>query len=395
MVIAPFEFGGVPKIRFGCGVWKELPDLISRAGHSALILTGSLQWLASWPEFCQDLDRCQVRFHHFVVRGEPTPARVDCLVEEMRGKAIEVVVSIGGGSVIDAGKAVSAMLPSGEKVQQYLEGVGSGRQHDGRKVPFIAVPTTAGTGSEATRNAVLGQTGPNGFKRSLRHEKFVPDHALVDPELTFSCPPAVTAACGLDALTQLLEAYVSSSASPMTDCLAWEGLKCFAGNPLLKCAEEPSHIEARTALSCAALLSGIVLANAGLGVVHGLAAPIGGFFDIPHGVVCGTLLAESVRITLQKLADRQVPSHPAILKYQRVSHLLFGGNVNGGDPLSSAWKLADGLEEWLEKLHIPSLGRYGVSKGDIPRIVAGAGSKNHPVPFTHDDMGRLIENRIQ
>lgn len=393
MVIPPFEFSGAPLIRFGCGVWNEVPDAISRIGASALVFTGSVKWLPSWERFCTALDRKSVVYHHYLLRGEPTPGCVDSIVEDMRGKEVDVVVSIGGGSVIDTGKAVSAMLPSGDKVQQYLEGVGSGKKHDGRKVPFIAVPTTAGTGSEATQNAVLGEVGRDGFKRSLRHDRFVPNLAFVDPELTLTCPAMVTAACGLDAFTQLLEAYVSTAASPLTDMLALEGLKGFGDGNLLKCVEEPDNLQARSALSLGALLSGIVLANAGLGVVHGLAAPIGGMVDIPHGVVCGTLIAESIRLTLRKLEDQKAHSHPALMKYKRVSDVVFG-EKSGEDPLQSAWRLVEKIEAWTTRLQVPRLGSFGLTTTHFSHILEGAGSKNHPLVFTTEEMAELLENRI-
>ena len=226
---AGFVFMRVPVIHFGAGKLAMLPKLASRYGDSVLLVTGSASFARS--VHCSSLMRgladAGIRLAVEAVSGEPSPAFVDDVVARHRAKLPACVIAIGGGSAIDAGKAISAMLAQEGSVRDFLEGMET-RTHDGRKVPFIAVPTSSGTGAEATKNAVLSEVGPGGFKRSLRHDNFVPDIALVDPALTLSCPAPVTSACGLDALTQLLEAYVSTQASPMTDALALSGLQAVA-----------------------------------------------------------------------------------------------------------------------------------------------------------------------
>ena len=232
-----------------------------------------------------------------------------------------MVVSIGGGSVIDAGKALSAMLPLDEPVKEYLEGVGT-RKHPGTKIPFIAVPTTAGTGSETTGNSVLSETGPEGYKRSLRHENFIPDIALVDPELTLSCTSLQTAISGMDAFTQLLESFLSTRCNNLTDALALEGI-LHVRNSLKTAVSAGDDPEARAGMSYASMLSGIAITNAGLGLVHGFASSIGGRKDIPHGVICGTLMGIVNRAIIERLL-KEGKDPAALEKYIRLGKLLSG-----------------------------------------------------------------------
>lgn len=395
MVISPFTFASLPHILFGCGKVSLLAEKVAGYGKTALLLTGGKSFVQSeqWERLRRELEERAVQvFHHSCVR-EPSPDLVDQLVTELCGEGIEVVVAIGGGSVIDTGKAVSAMLLEGGPVFPYLEGVGTGKVHSGRKVPFIAVPTTGGTGSEATKNAVLGRTGPEGFKRSLRHDHFIPDMALVDPELTTACPAHITAACGLDALTQLFESFVSTGASPMTDALALEGLTCFAGDTLRRCIENPGDLSTRSKMSLAALLSGITLANAGLGVVHGLASAIGGLFDIPHGVVCGTLLAEATRMNIHKLASLKGWDCPELEKHARAGAAFHGHEADASIHLQCQG-LLNRLDLWTTDLALPRLGVFGISAADIPHILSQTGLKNNPVKLTADEIGEIIQHRL-
>ncbi len=239
-----------------------------------------------------------------------------------------MVIAIGGGSVMDAGKAISAMVLQNDSVMAYLEGVGEGKQHNGLKVPMIAVATTSGTGSEATKNAVLSQVGENGFKKSLRHDNFVPNVAILDPELMVTCPQSVTVASGLDALTQLLGAYVSTKATPLTDALALSGIEHFKEGFMGVCSGLSKDTQMRGHMAYASLMSGIVLANAGLGIVHGFASSVGGYFDIPHGVVCGTLLGEAVKLNIQLMNQDKDRYNEALKKYAKVGSILTGSNEN-------------------------------------------------------------------
>ena len=216
---------GLPRIVFGNGVFQRVPQMIRNFGHKVLIVTGARSFRATlyWQELLNALQDCDIR--DLVVDGEPGPDTVDEAVSRFAPETISVVVGIGGGSVLDAGKAIAGLLPSGNSVLDYLEGVGKGLKYEGPSLPYIAIPTTAGTGSEATKNAVLSLCGERGYKKSFRHDTLVPDYAVVDPDLLASCAPAQIAANGMDAFTQLLESYVSTRANPFTDALAWSGLQ--------------------------------------------------------------------------------------------------------------------------------------------------------------------------
>jgi alcohol dehydrogenase len=272
--------------------------------------------------------------------------------------------------------------------------VGKNVAYRGPSTPFIAVPTTAGTGSEATKNAVLSVQGPEGFKKSFRDECLVPEYALIDPDLLTTCPPELTAADGMDAFTQLLESYLSIQANPFIDALAWSGMgavkqglfAAWAGN-------EPEAALGRGAMAYAALLSGITLAQVGLGSVHGLASPLGAYFPIPHGVVCGTLVAAATEINIRALQARE-PHHPALAKYAQVGRLLTDDDSLGDDTARTA--LVTLLAEWSDLLQLPRLNRYGVSEKDFPLIVAnsrGSSMQTNPIKLTDAEILAILTMR--
>jgi len=285
-MISSFNFASIPHLIFGVGKLNELYNIIPKLGNNILFVIGgsSLKRSGRWDEIISGLARNSINFSYISVSGEPSPSLIDASAAQFRTESIDLVIGIGGGSVIDAGKAISAMIPKKASIKNYLEGIGN-KIHDGKKIPYIAIPTTSGTGSEATKNAVISEIGPNGFKKSLRHDNLIPNIAIIDPELMVSCPSSISSACGMDAFTQLLEAYVSTSANPMTDALALNGMKFMIENIIPACSYGAADVNVRTAMAFGSLMSGITLANAGLGIVHGLASPIGAFFEIPHGVV--------------------------------------------------------------------------------------------------------------
>lgn len=393
MTIAPFSFARIPQVYFGPGRLAELPRIALGFGSDALLITGaaSLRAGGRLDRILLGLQQAGIRYHSLVIDAEPSTRSIDETCAALRGRGFQVVIGIGGGSVIDGAKAISAMLPHANSVHDHLEDVGRNVPHSGVKVPYVAVPTTSGTGGEMTKNAVLSMVGPEGYKKSLRHDSLIPDAVIVDPELMLTCPPAITAACGMDAFTQLLEPYLSPTASPLTDALAWSGLEHARENLVPACTDRGGDIGVRAGLAYASMLSGVALANAGLGVVHGLASPIGGYFPIPHGVVCGTLVASATEENIAEL--RRTGANPeALAKYARVG-TLFGGSPDK----SEAWNcdaLVAGLKEWTGSLSLPRLGDFGITAADIDRIVAKTSNRHNPVKLGPDALGRLISRRL-
>ncbi len=395
-MIPPYSVARLPRIVFGTGTVTRVPELARSYGTTALVVTGRRSFRESdrWSALTDGLARQGVGWQAVTVEGEPSPGRVDEAVARFRDAGIAAVVAVGGGSALDAGKAIAGLLPHGNPVLDHLEGVGRGIPYAGPALPCIAVPTTAGTGSEATRNAVLGECGAKGYKKSFRHEALVPEWAVVDPELLQSCPPALIAADGMDAVTQLIESYVSARANAFTDALALAGLEA-ARDHLLPWFERGEPAEAaRAGMAHAALASGICLAQTGLGAVHGLASPLGAFFPIPHGVVCGTLLACATETNLRALEER-APGHPALERYARIGALLAGRAPH--DPGADRAALQERLDGWTERLRLPRLGSYGMQADDIARTVAGSrgGSmKTNPIVLTVDELSSILRSRL-
>jgi alcohol dehydrogenase class IV len=390
-MVKPFQFASVPKILFRCGVIAELPGIIKLYRGKTAIVTGKNSFIQSGHaiKLFHDLEIAGIEYHIISVPAEPSPQIIDEAVGKLYNEEIKLVIGIGGGSVLDAGKAVSAMMHKSESVVEFLEGVGS-KDHPGTKIPFIAVPTTSGTGSEATKNAVISQIGINGFKRSLRHDNFVPDIALVDPELTLQCPRDITAASGMDCFTQLTEAYLSDKSNEYTDALAMEGLKAIKAS-LIRSFTNGENIDARTGMSFAALTSGICLANAGLGVVHGFASSIGGRYNIPHGLVCGTLMASSNEINVREL--RKNSNSGALKKYALLGELFLDGKGKTED------YYIDGFIGYLHKLtddlQLPGLGKFGLEEVDIGLICKLTEIKNNPIKLSLEDLEEIVRSRLK
>lgn len=390
-MVKPFQFSGMPKIIFGNGVFSRLTGLSKQYGTRVLLVTGKGSFTGSrhFQELKDSFSSHNIEFGIVRIPSEPTPEMIDEAVSENRSFNARVVVAIGGGSAIDAGKAVSAMLPLNAPVIEYLEEVGT-KEHPGNKIPFIAIPTTAGTGSEATKNAVISRTGINGFKKSLRHNNFVPEIALVDPDLTLDCPPDITAASGMDCFSQLAEAYLSTNASPYTDALALEGFKAIK-HSLLKVYRDRHNAGARSGMSFAALTSGLCLANAGLGTVHGFASSVGGLFDIPHGIVCGTLMASANEANVRKL--KSTGDNPEALKKYATLGRLFIDETGKTDEYYIAAFISY-LKELTEILNLPGLGKFGITGNHIEAICTSTGNKNNPVKLEKEDLAEIISSRL-
>ena len=394
--IAPFSIARLPRIEFGAGALSKLPALAARYGPRLLLVTGARSFLASphaEPLFAALRER-GCRWETVQVAGEPSPELVDEAVRAWRGTGIAAVIGIGGGSVLDAAKAIAGLLVPGNSVLDHLEGVGPELPYRGPATPLIAVPTTAGTGSEATKNAVLSRHRTDGFKKSFRDDALAAEVAIVDPDLLAGCPPALIAANGMDAFTQLLESFVSTRANAFTDALALSGLRAARDGLLAWHEGGAAAHEARSRMAYASLVSGVCLAQTGLGSVHGLASPLGAFFPIAHGVVCGTLVAAATRINIEVMQARE-PDNPALAKYAEVGRLLNGSaGATAGDDQQNLVRL---LEAWTQRLSLPRLSSLGVAANDVERIVAnsrGSSMKTNPVVLTDEEIHSVVAARL-
>ena len=390
-MVNAFNLSRIPRIIFGPGTLKKLPALLEEFGNHYLIITGATSFMSGFTG--RSLLNSLEGVNNIIYRGriikEPSPSDVDDIVLEYFGKKIDAVVGIGGGSVLDAAKAVSAMLRIGGTVREYIEGVGN-KKHPGTKIPFIAVPTTAGTGSESTENAVLSEIGKEGFKRSLRHTSLVPDIALVDPELTVGCPPEITSASGMDALTQLIESYVSFNANTFTDSLAEEAIRLIVAS-LPEAFRNGRDINARKAVSYAAMISGITLANAGLGVIHGFASSVGGRLDIPHGALCGTLVGAANKIILNKLLITD-PANKAVSKYAKLGkYFSKTANLTRGE---YAFQFIERLEKLVADMNLPGLADYGLQVEMLEEIIRHTSQKNNPVRLDNEELMQILRSRL-
>ena len=373
-----FEFATATRIVFGPGSVAEVAPAARAMGRRALLVLGCPRELAT--PVAAGLD-CR----ELAVEGEPTVDLVRRGTRIARQEGCDVVIGFGGGSAIDAGKAIAALLANPGDLLDYLEVVGKGQSLTAPVAPFIAVPTTAGTGSEVTRNAVLASP-EHRVKASLRSPLMLARLAVVDPELTLDLPPAVTASTGLDALTQLLEPYVSVRANPMTDMFCLEGMRR-AANALVRAYEDGRNLEARADMAWASLLGGLSLANAGLGAAHGFAAPVGGMFDAPHGAVCAALLPCVMEVNIRALRAR-APGGEALRRYETAARILTGR------PEAS---LEDGVA-WVSqvcrRLSVPPLRSYGIREDDVPLIVQNAAKassmKGNPIPLTAEELSEIL-----
>ena len=377
-----FEFATATQIIFGEGTAAGLPELVRTFGTRPMVVTGASTDRAAWLISALAAEA-------FAVPSEPTVELVREGVKRIRSAGCDVIVSIGGGSAIDAGKAIAAIATNGGEPLEFLEVVGRGRTISTPPLPFIAVPTTAGTGSEVTRNAVLGST-EHGVKASLRSPLMLPRVALVDPELTYEMPRTITACTGLDALTQLIEPYVSSRANPLVDALCMDGISR-VGGALRRAYNDGGDRDARSDMALGSLFGGLALANAGLGVVHGFAAPLGGSWKAPHGALCAALLPHGMAANVAALR-RRAQQHPALERYAVLARLLTGL------PEASA---EDGIE-WVRslcaELNVPALHTWGVTEADLPGVVEKAAHassmKANPLQLTSGELLELVTSAL-
>ena len=387
-----FTFSPMPKLILGQGTTDTLGKQAALFGKTALLVSGAgaLERSGSLTRILANLKSADIQVHRCSIAGEPSPSMIDDVANRYRNSRVDLVIAVGGGSVLDAGKAIAAMIKERGSVVDYLEGVGR-HQPSGMSLPVIAVATTSGTGSEATKNAVISRVGSGGFKKSLRHDNYVPKLAILDPDLCVSAPPSVTAACGMDALTQLIESYVSTHASPLTDALAMDGMQHLIPALPDACGKGAADIGRRSAVAYGAFLSGATLANAGLGVVHGVAGPMGGVIAIPHGVACANLLPFAVKATVDNLVDRDTKgTRASIEKFSRIGK-LFGASDD--DPQACCRHLVDCLYRWLDDLYLPRLGRFGLTDVHVDHLVSEASNKNNPLPLSADQIRQMLKDR--
>ena len=389
---AAFELGAPTRIVFGAGSASQIPAIARGFGTRPLLVGGGSPARLATLEAA--LRREGLTPTRVAVEGEPTVAMVRDAAAQARNAGCDVVIACGGGSALDAGKAVAALASNGGDPLGYLEVVGRGRTLERPGLPFIAAPTTAGTGSEVTRNAVLAST-EHRVKASLRSPLMLARAAIVDPDLLFGLPAAVLASSGLDALSQLIEPFLSSRANPVTDALAREGIgrSARALRPAYDdtVAGRGTSPAAREDLALASLLGGLCLANAGLGAVHGFAAPVGGSWPAPHGAACAALLPHVMRVNLRAL-ERRAPDHPARARFREVAALLTGrADATAADGIG--W-----LDELAGALAVPGLGRYGMTAADIPDLVQKArvasSMKANPLPLTDAELTEIAERAL-
>lgn len=380
--IGPFEFATAQRIVFGSGKAAEIGRIAAGFGRRALLVAGGAARVAPIRDV---LAAAGVEATLFETHGEPRIETAERGVQAAHDARADLVIAVGGGSSIDAGKAIAALAANPGGALEYLEVVGRGKAISVAPLPFIAVPTTSGSGAEVTRNAVL--TSPeHGVKASLRSPLMLPRVALIDPRLTLDLPPAATAATGMDALAQLIEPFVSSRANPFSDAFCREGLPR-AVRSLRTAYANGTDAAAREEMSIASLCGGLALANAGLGAVHGFAAPIGGAFPAPHGAVCAALLPAVWRTNVAALRAR-APQHPALARYDELARILTGSPFASADD-GAAW-----LAQLRADLEIPPLSTYGIRPADLPTLVKNAAAASsmqaNPVKLTEQELGALL-----
>jgi alcohol dehydrogenase class IV len=382
-----FEFATATRILFGEGCLQELGVLVPAMGKRVVAVTGAS---VERSQPLQDLlTEAGLEVFTFSVKEEPTVELVAEATDFARENGCDLVISFGGGSVIDAGKAIAAMLTNPGDLLDYLEVIGGGKAISEQPVPYVAIPTTAGTGSEVTRNAVIGSP-EHSVKVSLRSPLLLPRMALVDPELTYSMPPEITARTGMDALTQVVEPFVSNKANPLTNAVCREGIKRVSRS-LLRAYQDGKDREARRDMSLASLCGGLALANAKLGAVHGFAGVLGGMVDGPHGAICGRLLPPVVEVNLRALRER-APDSATLARYDEVAQILTGDRAAiAGDGL--AW-----IRDLARRLNMPPLSSFGLKQEDFPPLIENAARsssmKGNPIKLTPDEMQEILEKAL-
>lgn len=381
----PFDFSTAGRVIFGEGRLREVSGIAQEYGRRALVVCGSVE--RAQPLFSR-LDDAKIDFTHFAVKGEPTLALVKEGVELAKASSAQMILSFGGGSAIDAGKAIAALVTNPDDPLDYLEVIGKGQKLTQEPLPFIAIPTTAGTGAEVTRNAVISSP-EHRLKVSLRSHLMLPKVALVDPELTYGLPRDITAYTGMDAITQVLEPLVSNAANMMTDMICQLGL-LYGANAIFDAYTSDDHA-ARATMALVSLWGGIALTNAKLGAVHGFAGVLGGMYEAPHGALCAALLPHVTMVNVRALQERE-PNNAAIRRYTSAVNYLSGYKVS--DPAQTA----EILRELTRSLSIQPLRVYGIQSKDFPEIVEksakSSSMKGNPIVLTTDELTEILDRAL-
>jgi alcohol dehydrogenase class IV len=382
-----FEFATATRIIFGAETWREAIPAVLAHGDRVCLMIGRSRRRAN--NLIAALQKENVPLTILHIDGEPTTTVIEQAVIRARKEKCRSVVGFGGGSVIDTGKAIAALLTNEGSLLDYLEVIGKGRKIEKKPVPYVAIPTTAGTGAEVTRNAVIGSP-QHKVKVSMRSPLMLPHTAIIDPTLTYELSPEITAATGLDALTQLIEAFVSRKANPLTDSLCREGI-ARAARALPVVYRNGEDTRAREDMALASLLSGLALANAGLGAVHGFAGPIGGLFPAPHGAVCACLLPNVMAANLKALQKRA--KHDEITtRFRQIAQLLTG------DPAADAEQGLQWLQQLCDDLRVPSLSAYGIAAEHMPLIIektkAASSMKGNPVTLLDQELEIILRQSL-
>lgn len=379
-----FEFATAGRILFGAGAVNEVGPLARQFGSRVILITGRSPGRTTRLE--PSLSGAQIQVQRFALQGEPTVSEVVEAARVASETRCSVVIGCGGGSAMDGAKAVAALMSNPGDPMDYLEVIGRGQPLQHPSFPCITIPTTAGTGAEVTRNAVLAAT-THGVKVSLRSAWMLPRVAIVDPQLTYDLPRGLTATTGMDALTQLIESYVCNRANPLTDGYCLDGLRRIARS-LEKACSHPNDPSAREDMALAGLLSGLALANAGLGAAHGFAGPMGGAFKAPHGAVCAALLPTVMEANIQALRLR-FPNSLSLSRFRYIARLLSGKEDAGADA-SVAW-----VRELSHKLDLPRLRDFGVRHEHFPSLIERAAQsssmKANPVVLTAAELRGILD----
>lgn len=385
--MSAFEFATAGRVIFGAGKLNGLADQLKGSVKRLLLVRGNSS--DAIPRVREILSGQGILFDEFVVHGEPTVDTVSEGVGLALQHGCDMVVGLGGGSVLDAGKAISALTTNDGDIFDYLEVIGRGKPISNAPLPYIAIPTTAGTGTEVTRNAVI-ESPAHGVKVSLRSPMMLPSLALVDPELTYSLPPEITASSGLDALTQLIEPFVSVKSNPMTDAICREGIR-HAAKSLRLAYHNDVDVSAREGMSLASLFGGMALANAALGAVHGFAGPLGGMLHAPHGSICAKLLPLVMEVNIKALESRHA-GHPALERYVEVAKIVTG------NPTAAAQDGVKWVSDLVSELKIPSLSMHGMTAAHIPEAVQktlnASSYKGNPIPLTEGELQGILEKAL-